>query len=1541
MPNTSRKVDFKKNPNVREIGKNSGKTVPVFEAPNLSKKAEKGILTRKQRSNTKAEPGIKVNAKSEVAASAAAAIANAVATTNTIAEARKKLEASNLLGPTKKAALDTFDKEYIEELKSQSRGEINRPRGEINRNLGLDEAVNEQLEQLLEHMETLEEAEETVKADDEISADVKKRLLEVLKRDFNKLKGIEEEVPAAAATPATPAAAPLLPAVGDKAKPKPKIRRVGEQRAESVLKAREATPAAPAEPAKQPEKRARTPEQLAANKARSNAAAETLAKRRAEVKSGRAAKAAAEAAAKAAGANTPPSPEPVSPPVSPPSPEAVAPATAPEPEVNNATLINATKPTLMRIGGDQTSEYVELKGGQFKSLGGFEVVTMSLGTKEFKQHYGIKTPEQFSVMQRVFGVPRLGGKPKLWTYLEQNCKFDGVDVVKRALETRSKSLQIAIQMNVDSNVSKRYKHLKQWIDETAQKIGKAVDPCPPEKVNVATGMNKKNVGVGPNAPATTVSASGPACPCLTDINLLRDLVYVVALARGNASPEVRKQISKIPINSLLEAAAGNNSAKMYPNMKQTLIQILKILRTASTAVKNGDIAEIPQDVLMKIFLALKTPEMETPPKVELDDILSLINDMQNALTGYQKDLEEARSKLPEGEDPELVALRGIRHTLEEKLVGAEATIQAIQDIVNDVSAQLDDCNDSKAEQEAHIHALEEEIQRLIHEKESERELQDADHQEILDAKEAELEKYKEAYQQLLAHIQGLNEEHTRLKQKADEADELRAQLAACTAEKEGLQEQLRAAEIKVGELEGELAELARSSMSNKNKGDKATKKLQEELEAAKAEVSRLKAEETEKASQLAGLAEQVRTQNTELDQLRARIAELSGEKERANREKGRANAAEAAGVAKNTEISSLREKLQLAQATLSEREAAMALSSAELSVAKAALEQQKQQGNSNAESAKADFEQQLAQEKAKLAECNSAAETARQAHEKELAELREQLAEAQSTLDKLKALVDDTEGKKVATQGQLDSALAKVEELKKEIASKTTTGAEQQASFEGERDGFKQRIAELEAELESERQRSAGSESELQQKIQDLGGRIRTLEDEHAAELQRLKEQQRSNKAASNAQQRAKNEEAAAASKAELESKQTEIDQLREQLAAAQAQAGLLADKNAAISSKNALITQQTGQLQQKNTQIATLEAKQGELSAEIAALQGKLGSLQGETNTTKTQRAANAAEIESLKAKLANAERQKRNNDGTIASLRGNLNRAPKQENVDALTRNLSTAESEIKSLTAKLADVEAAKGSIEQTSTAALNNLLAELAVSEEQRAALEKAAKGDMSGLIDIKKETCDFFFFLYDTINLQLRNIKKLKLSETLKKDIFQMYNLPESYSAMNKQDLLNEISAAFQEFFIKFDTRTGCPSKGLALDMSYPLLTELFKNITVVEEKGICKLTPKEQVQIRDELNRIGYQYDYAIEPISDSANKLVIFCKSDPDICIDKSHKHDHLVPLTVLALRMIQLLHETFEGRYKELKMRCLPAEIASADMPDVEEEA
>jgi len=32
----------------------------------------------------------------------------------------------------------------------------------------------------------------------------------------------------------------------------------------------------------------------------------------------------------------------------------------------------------------------------------------------------------------------------------------------------------------------------------------------------------------------------------------------------------------------------------------------------------------------------------------------------------------------------------------------------------------------------------------------------------------------------------------------------------------------------------------------------------------------------------------------------------------------------------------------------------------------------------------------------------------------------------------------------------------------------------------------------------------------------------------------------------------------------------------------------------------------------------------------------------------------------------------------------------------------------------------------------------------------------------------------------------------------------------------------------------------------------------------------------------------------------------------------------DGTVPLSVLAIKLIQLLHETFEGKFKELKQRC-----------------
>jgi chromosome segregation ATPase len=1232
-----------------------------------------------------------------------------------------------------------------------------------------------------------------------------------------------------------------------------------------------------------------------------------------------------------------PSPEVPSPEV--PSPEVPSPE-VPSPEIdeNNSMLLNDTQPTLMRIGSDSASEYIELKGGQFKSLGGFEVVSMGLGTKEFKKLYNIKTAEQFSTMQRVFGVARLGGKPRVWTYLEQACEFDGIATVIAALKFRSKTLQAAIQLNVDSNVSKRYKHLKAWIDETVAKLSSAKGPCPTPlttKVNVAVGPN---VSGGPK----NTGSGGPSCPCLTDINLLRDLVYVMALARGNASPEIRKQIEAIPINSILEAAAGNNATKMYPGMKATLIEIIKILRSASVAVKNGDLEELPQDILKTIYKALATPEMKIPESITLEDVLGLITDIQNALDGYKHDLEETKGKEAdcEEQDAEVVYLRALKEELEGKLQSAQGILGGVDEIVGrlqqqvaELTAQTKECQDQKAEQEAQIAALNAEIQRILSQKGAEQGAAADAHAASLTAKQEEVDALSAAVQTMGDHITALTAELQRMKAVAAEVDDLRAQLAACQEEKGSLTDQLTAATARVSDLEGELAELARASMSNKNKGNTAAQKLKTDLDAAKQQVADLTAKQTQQEAQIAALAQQVAGQITEMEQLRARILELQVEKERADREKARANAAETAGLAKNTQINQLKKNVQNVKASLADREASMAVAAAELAAVRAALTTQKEQSTKNTAAAKQEFETQLAQEKAKLADCDAAAEATKEQHAKDLAALNEQLSAAKSTLSDLEGLAEKTKGEKAATQGQLDAALAKVAALEGQIASMSTTGAEQQSSFEAERKGFRDRIASLEAEVEGERQKASGTEATLKKEISDLGARISALQQQHAAEMQSLKDEQATKNRAAKAEQNTKASEAAAAAKAALDAKSAELNQLKTELAAKQVQLGAITEKNAAIAAKNAIIAQQIEQLGENDKALEELRIKETALTAKITQLETQLASLQSEVNMTKSQRGTNVALADSLKKKLAAALEQKRTNDAQIQKLQTNLIAAPKRANFDILTEQLSTAQGKITDLTTKLQEVEAAKTTEVATTSAALQNALAELAVSKEQQDALAKAAKGDMSGLQNIKKETCDFFFFLYDTINLQLRNIQKMNIPAELKKDIFTMYNLPASYSSISQQDMLNELSLVFQEFFYKFNTLTGAGGKGMQLSGKYPVLKGLISNIKLDAGRGACSLKAGDVARVRDDLSRIGYQYDFAVKFQGKEDTTLVIGPKPSSDICsVSVHHISDHFIPLSVLAIRMIQLLHETFEGRYKELKTRCLPSEISDA---------
>ena len=1479
--------------------------------------------TRKQPLN-KREPKLYSNDK------IAANVAQYMANTNTPQEAIDTIQSDpDLLAQYKPYLIDFIKRKYNMTAQNRMTGQFKRP---VSGNLDVEIEADELAKTTMDAVDSLEEAEAILKASPNTTKAVIKRALEIVGRDFESYKGIASPVQPA------PAPAPAVPAVPAAPEKKKIVRVPGPNpRTEEVLAARKALagisglqPQAPEQP-QQPSsgKRVRTQAELAGNEKRRQAMLERARKAREartqgiQASPGNINASGVSAANKAVGA------------------AAAGTATgegdeaAVGPEQNNSALLNQKQPTLLRIGQDSASEYVELKGGQFKSLGGFEVVTMGLGTKEFKKLYNIKTAEQFSIMQRVFGVARLGGKPRIWTYLEQSCEFDGIPTVIAALQFRSKTLQAAIELDPSSNTSKRYKHLKDWIDATIVKLKSAKGACP------VVPTAKVNVAVGPNVSGGPKNTGGPACPCLTDINLLRDLVYVMALARGNASPEVRKQIEAIPINSILEAAAGNNSSKMYPGMKATLIEIIKILRTASTAVKNGDVPEIPQDVLKTIYKALAPPETAVPDTVELDVVLGLINDIQNALDGYKHELAQAQGKEAdcEEQDAELVYLRALKDDLEEKLANANDGLHRLNEIVehaqayvNDLSAQLEDCEGEKAKQATRIAALEAELARMAEEKTADETAAGDAHAAALAEKQKEIDALNIATDLLNRRISELQKELDAAKAVASEVEDLRAKLAACETEKGSLATELATAKARVSELEDELAELARSTMSSKNKSTQARTALEEQLKKWKETVAELTTKDTEQQAQIAALAQQVKGQLSELEQLRLRVAELQGEKDRANSEKARANAAEAASTGKNTEIAGLKTNLGNAKAALTEREAMAAVAAAELAAARAALEDQRQQRNTNVANAKAAFETQLAQEKAKLADCEAAAEAAKKKHETDLAELNAKLTEAQRVLAELQELADKTKGEQAATQQQLDTALAKVSDLEGQIKSMSSTGAEQQSSFEAERAGFRARIKELEAQLEADRQMAAGTEAELQKEASALKARISELQTQHAKEVQALKDEQATKNRAAKTAQNTKVAETEAAKQAELDSKEAEIRQLKDELAAKQAQLGIITEKNAAIAAKNALIIQQKGQIEEGNKALAEVLAKQGTLTATITELEAKLGALEGEKTSATNQRSKNAAEIQSLKAQLASALNQKRTNDTQLQKLRANLGAAPKQTNVDALTAQLSQAKDQLSQITAKLAEVEAAKGSEIATTSAALQNALAELAVSKEQQDALAKAAKGDMSGLQDIKKETCDFFFFLYDTINLQLRNIQKMNIPDALRADIFKMYNLADSYATINKQELLNELSLIFQEFFYKFNTLTGAGGKGLPLQSSYPLLSEIVKNTRLTDDKGACSLTPKEQFQIREQLQMIGYQYQFGIVPNAEGDKLSIIPKPASSDLCRDTKHEHDHYVPLTVLAIRMIQLLHETFEGRYKELKARCLPSNVAAA---------
>jgi hypothetical protein len=308
---------------------------------------------------------------------------------------------------------------------------------------------------------------------------------------------------------------------------------------------------------------------------------------------------------------------------------------------------DSTLPTILSIGENGFQEILVLKGKSFDSRNQFN--QLHRGTqKELTNLYGITNDSQLKHMQIVFGVKKTNDKPLLFSFLENPCKFEGYGDVIAALEKRAETLNENINLKNDRIKTRTDKARLEWIKNTIQRL-KEIEytkepPCPTPLPSVI------------EAPKI-VGKEG--CPCLEDLNLLRDLVVSIALLLGKANPEIKKDLEEVKLKTLLNRAAKNNVQKKDSITK--LIEILskvKEVEKKNTAVQSTEVDDEIQKILRLIYTTATGKDFDKN-KISVDDILRIlqqtgVNKVEvNTLKG---EIESLKGKISLKED-ELLELQ--------------------------------------------------------------------------------------------------------------------------------------------------------------------------------------------------------------------------------------------------------------------------------------------------------------------------------------------------------------------------------------------------------------------------------------------------------------------------------------------------------------------------------------------------------------------------------------------------------------------------------------------------------------------------------------------------------------------------------------------------------------------------------------------------------------------------------------------------------------------------------------------------------------------
>ena len=316
-----------------------------------------------------------------------------------------------------------------------------------------------------------------------------------------------------------------------------------------------------------------------------------------------------------------------------------------EPKANTPITPKAdpTMFLLLRVGSDAASEYIELRKQPIASMGSFN--THSIGSvKEFENLYGIRTTEGYKAMQRAFGVSKYGKNAPFMDYIHvKKCKFLGFDIVKESLKTRISTLGESVAMQNASINRTRNSHFLDWLKEQVKLMDTIQKECPPI-VNTGT---TTGITTGTTTGTTTGST---ACPCLEELSLLRDLIYLIVTIEGSSRPEVKQQLDSISLSKILNIA-------VKPAEKKSIV--LQAIQALQKVVSQDTIAQGTlqpnelQPVLRTIWTALTKEkvtrdvtqqEILTRISVLISQVREFEASKQNVLA-ISAELDDARKRL--------------------------------------------------------------------------------------------------------------------------------------------------------------------------------------------------------------------------------------------------------------------------------------------------------------------------------------------------------------------------------------------------------------------------------------------------------------------------------------------------------------------------------------------------------------------------------------------------------------------------------------------------------------------------------------------------------------------------------------------------------------------------------------------------------------------------------------------------------------------------------------------------------------------------------